>query len=150
MTDPRKAYRESAARGASPVGQIVLLYEQMVEDLRRALRAIEANQIEERTNAINHAMVVVSHLQNSLNFEVGGDVAPQLERFYNMVRGRLLEAQFQVSKEILNEQIGLLLDLRDAWIEVDHAATSQTAAASTGPAASVPDDAPRPPGEWNA
>ena len=151
MTDPRKAYREGAARGASAVGQVVLLYEQMVEDLRRALRAIDANKVEERTNAINHAMVVVSHLQNSLNFEVGGDVAPHLERFYTMVRAKLLEAQFQSSKEILNEQLMLLLDLRDAWIEVDHATTAQAKVATpTAPAQSGPEDAPRPAGEWNA
>jgi len=149
MTDPRNAYRESAARGASAVGQVVLLYEQMVEDLRRAVRAIEGNQIEDRTNAINHATVVVSHLQSSLNFEVGGDVARNLERFYNMLRGKLLEAQFQVSKEILAEQIAFLLDLRDAWIEVDRA-TAAPPAASPEPATSSPDAAPRPAGEWNA
>ena len=78
MTDPRNAYRESAARGASAVGHVVLLYGQIVDDLRNAIQAIEACNIEERTNAINHAMVVVSHLQNSLNFEVGGAVATSL------------------------------------------------------------------------
>src|SRR3977135_27261 len=113
MMDARKAYRESAARGASAVGQVVLLYEQMVEDLRRAERAVEENDGEGRSNAINHAMVVVSHLQNKLNFEAGGEVARNLERFYDMARRRLLEAQLHGSKEILGEQISLLLDLRD-------------------------------------
>lgn len=149
MMDPRKAYRESAARGASAVGQVVLLYEQMVEDLRRALNAIEENQIEDRTNAINHAMVVASHLQNSLKFEVRGDVTPNLERFYNMLRRKLLEAQFRASKEILSEQIALLLDLRDAWMEVDRA-TAPPPAISTEPAREGLDDAPRSVGEWNA
>lgn len=149
MMNPRNAYRESAARGASAVGQVVLLYGQMVEDLRRAVGAIEENQVEDRTNAINHAMTVVSHLQNSLNFEVGGDVAPNLERFYIMLRGKLLEAQFRVSKEILNEQIALLLDLREAWIEVDRA-TSAPSAPVQEPASAVPDDAARPAREWNA
>lgn len=149
MTDPHNAYRESAARGATAVGQVVLLYEQIIKDLRLAGLAIEANQIEDRTNAINHAMVVVSHLQNSLNFEVGGDVAANLERFYNMLRRKLLEAQFQASKEILNEQIALLLDLRDAWIEVDRS-TAAPLARSTEPAQAVAVNTPRPSGEWNA
>lgn len=147
--DARNIYRENAARGASAVGQVVLLYEQMVEDLRRALRAIDENQVEERTNAINHAMVVVSHLQNSLNFAIGGDVAPNLERFYTMVRGRLLEAQFQASKEILNEQIAILLDLRDAWIEVDRA-TGGRAAANEPAAPSAETPTGHSPGDWSA
>ena len=144
----RNAYRENAARGATAVGQVVLLYEQVVEDLRRALRAVEENQIEERTNAINHAMTVVSHLQNSLIFEVGGDVAPNLERYYNMVRSRLLEAQFQASQEILNEQIALLLDLRDAWIEVDRATSAP--AKPSAEAALAAEESLRPTGEWKA
>ncbi|MGB8061577.1 MAG: flagellar export chaperone FliS [Candidatus Sulfotelmatobacter sp.] len=149
MMDPQNAYRESAARGATAVGQVVLLYEQVVKDLRLAVRAIETNQIEDRTHAINHALVVVSHLQGTLNFEVGGDVAPNLERFYNMLRRKLVEAQFQTSKEILNEQIALLLDLRDAWIKVDRStAAPQEGLTETAPV--VPDDAPRAAGEWNA
>jgi len=126
MTDARNAYRESVAHGASAVGQVILLYEQMVEDLRRAGRAIEENHIEGRTNAINHAMLIVSHLQNKLNFASGGEVARNLERFYGVLRSRLLEAQVQASKDILKEQIGFLLDLRDAWTEVDRAEAARS------------------------
>lgn len=149
MIDPQNAYRESAARGATPVGRVVLLYEQVVRDLQLALRAIQANQIEDRTNAINHALVVISHLQGSLNFELGGNVAPTLDRYYNMLRRKLLEAQFQTSKEILNEQITLLLDLRDAWIEVDRS-TSEPSSPSPETAAGAPDNTPRAAGEWSA
>lgn len=149
MTDPRNAYRESAARGASAVGQVALLYEQMVEDLRKAVSAIESNRIEDRTNAINHAMVVVGHLQGNLNFEVGGDVARNLERFYTMLRGKLVEAQFQVSKEILNEQIIFLLDLHAAWIEVDRA-TSNPKPAAPQTTETAPEAGSHPTGEWNA
>lgn len=147
--DPQNAYREGAARGATAVGQVVLLYEQMLKDLRLAVLAIEANQIEERTKAINHALLVVSHLQGSLNFELGGAVAPNLERYYNMVRRRLMEAQLQASKEILNEQIVLLLDLRDAWIAVDRSITAPQAR-MTEPTSAVLDEAPHVAGEWNA
>src|ERR1700749_831321 len=91
----------------------------MGEDLRRAARAIDENRIEVRTKAIDHALLIVSHLQNELNLEAGGGVARNLERFYNLLRTKLLEAQIWVSKDILNEQISLLLDLRDAWIVVE-------------------------------
>ena len=148
MIDPQSAYRESAARGATSVGQTVLLYDQVLRDLRLAVLAIERNQIEERTKAINHALLVVDHLHGSLNFELGGDVARNLERFYNMLRRKLTEAQFQTSKEILNEQIALLLDLRDAWVEVDRSTAAPPRLTETAPAA--PDDDLHTAGEWNA
>ena len=148
MTDPGNAYRESAARGASAVGQVVLLYGQIVNDLRKAIEAIERNRIDERTNSINHAMVVVGYLQSTLNFEVGGEVAPNLERFYDLLRRKLVEAQFESSKEILNEQIALLLDLREAWVEVDRA-TSSPPAFRREAASATPEGSPSS-GGWNA
>lgn len=131
MPDVRTLYREHAAQGASPVRQVVMLYEQVVEDLRRAMRSIESNEIETRTSAINHAITVIAYLQSRLNMEGGGDVARNVSRFYDVVRARLLEAQFQSSREILNEQVALLLEVRDAWIEVERAETARPPAAPT-------------------
>ena len=112
---------------------VVMLYEQIVEDLRRAIRAIDENRIEVRTNAINHAVVIIGHLQNKLDHTRGGEVARNLERFYNVSRQKLLEAQFVASKEILTEQISLLLDLRDAWTQVDQAEAARSAPAAAPP-----------------
>jgi flagellar protein FliS len=103
-----------------------MLYEQLVEDLRRASQAIDENRIDARTNAINHAIVITGHLQSRLNHEDGGEVARNLERFYNLLRQKLLEAQFQGNREILAEQTRLLLELRDAWTEVDRAETARS------------------------
>ncbi len=51
--------------------------------------------------------------------ERGGEVAKNLDRFYTLVRSRLLQAQIQASAEILEEQIDLLLSLRETWQEVE-------------------------------
>ncbi len=131
MEDARKRYRETAVRGASHVGLVVLLYEQMIEDLRRALEELNQNQIESRTRHINHAILVIGHLQNTLDFAQGGDVARRLDRFYNTLRGKLVEAQARASKELLHLQINELLSLRDAWIEVDRAETSTKSAGTS-------------------
>lgn len=148
MRDARIVYRENAVRGASPVRLVVMLYEQMVEDLRRAAAAIEANRVEERTNAINHALLIIGHLQNNLNHEAGGQVARNLERFYNMSRQKLLEAQFHASESILKEQISLLLELRNAWIQVDHAETARAAPVPTAASEGVSAAAEQAHADW--
>ena len=131
MEDARKRYRETAVRGASRVGLVVLLYEQIIEDLRRAVKALEQNQIELRTRHINHAILVVGHLQSTLDFEQGDAVARELDRFYHALRSKLTEAQARASKQLLQLQINQLLSLRDAWIEVDRLETTPEAPAST-------------------
>jgi len=119
--DARFSYREAAVRGASREKLVVLLYEQMIEDLRRAVSALERRDVEERTREINHAILVLAHLENSLDKERGGVVARNLERFYEIVRQGLVEAQCQQSGEGIKEQIELLMLVRDAWLEVDRA-----------------------------
>jgi flagellar protein FliS len=117
--DPRNVYREAAAQGQSPVRLVVLLYEQIIADLRTARAALAAGDIERRTTEISHALHVLGQLQASLDMDRGGDVAQALDRFYVIVRGRLLEAQVRASAQILDEQMQLLLSLREAWVEVE-------------------------------
>ncbi len=136
MTDPQTAYRETAAGGASSVRLVILLYDQMVRDLRRAIGAIEQNQIEARTAALNHALVVLEQLQGRLNRDAGGRVARNLNQFYNLLRGGLVEAQIKVSRDILTQWITDLLNVREAWIEVERAEADRAGSGSAaGPAA---------------
>jgi len=96
-----------------------VLYEQLVKDLRRAGAAMEKNEIEIRTREIDHALLVVGRLQGTLDVRGGGEVARNLGRFYSVLRGSLLEAQVQASREVLGDLVTQLLALRDAWEEVD-------------------------------
>jgi len=118
---PSIAYREDAARGSHPVRLVVLLYEQMIEDLRQATNAIRQNNVELRTHRINHAISVIGYLQSCLNRDAGGQVALHLERFYDQLRGNLVKAHFSVSPAILSQQITDLLSLRETWSEVERA-----------------------------
>ena len=124
--DPKFAYRESAARISSPVGGVILLYEQAIQDLGGAVAAIEARDIELRTQKINHALLVIGQLQGCLDLERGGDVGHNLDRFYTLLRVSLMEAQVASSAAILREQIDLLLSLRSAWVEVESAEASKS------------------------
>jgi flagellar biosynthetic protein FliS len=111
-------------RGASPVGLVVRLYEQMIEDLRQAAKAIVQNDVERRTKRINHAILVIGHLQSSLEFVNGGKVARDLSHFYDVLRQSLVQAQFYPSKWRITQQITDLLAVREAWMQVERAEKS--------------------------
>jgi len=117
--DVRQSYREAAVQGASPVRLVILLYEQVMEDLRRAITAQERADIEGRSRAINHAVLILGHLQASLDKDLGGAVALNLERFYEQVRRGLVEAQCQQSVPALEKQISLIMQIYEAWHEVE-------------------------------
>jgi flagellar protein FliS len=146
--DARSTYRETATRGASPVRLVICLYEQAIEDLRKAVIAQEKGDIEARTRGINHALMVVAQLQGSLDMLRGGDVAKNLARFYSVVRAGLLDAQVQQSTRILAGQIAQLATVHEAWLEVERIATL---ANFTEPAPSAPvNNSPSSRQGWNA
>lgn len=161
--DARLSYRESAVEGASPVRLVALLYEQAIEDLKRARAALDRGDIEARTRAINHAVVVIGYLQSSLNKEQGGSVATNLERFYNQLRASLVEAQFAQSAAIVERVISHLVEVHAAWCEVERANTApaiardltpsspgQSVPGQSGPGQSQGEPEHRAPTEWNA
>lgn len=98
---------------------VILLYEQAVEDLRRAVAAHRRKDVETRTREIKHALVVIGHLQSSLDKNRGGRVAENLECFYSQLRLGLVEAQSRQSTALLEKQIALLIKVREAWCDVE-------------------------------
>jgi flagellar secretion chaperone FliS len=119
MTDPARAYRESAVRGASPVGLIVILYEEIIHSMRKAQRALQSGNIEERTRALNHALAVVGHLQGVLNFEKGGQVARDLSIFYDFVRTKILDANVRTDSVAIEWIVAECSTIKQAWEAVD-------------------------------
>jgi flagellar protein FliS len=144
MINPRTAYRETDVRGATAVRLVVLLYEQAIQDLRQAAQAMEDNNIELRTNRINHALEVISRLQVTLDMERGGQVARNLLAFYETLRANLWKAQLGMSKETLLQQITDLLTLREGWAEVDRV---ESAGSVPKPAPLAATGANAPPGQ---
>ena len=145
--DARLSYREATIRGASPTRLVVLLYEQAIEDLRQALAAHERGDIEGRTRGINHAILVIGHLQTTLDKDQGGEVAQNLERFYSLVRAGLVEAQCSQSAVLLKQQLAHLLQIHGAWCAVERSLEAATPE-PTKPL-STPDER-RPSAGWNA
>lgn len=115
--DARRGYQESAVRGATPIELVILLYDSAIEDMRRALTAMQNSEIENRSAQIAHALIVLQQLQGTLDFERGGSAARQFEQFYNLVRAKLLEAQIRGSSELMRQQIRCMSEVRESWAQ---------------------------------
>jgi flagellar protein FliS len=112
-------YLRAAAQSATPVGLVIMLYDLLIADLERAIAAIAERDIEKRSAEINHAFLVLQQLEGSLDMKKGGQTATHLSRFYSVLRCNILEAQIKVSPDILRKQIALILNVREAWQQVD-------------------------------
>jgi flagellar protein FliS len=117
MVDVRRSYQDSVVQGATPLELVICLYDVAIQDMRRALAAMKAGDVERRTAEVGHALMVLQQLQGTLDFERGGGAARQFEQFYNLVRAKLLEAQMRCSPELLQEQVRYLSEVRDCWAQ---------------------------------
>jgi len=130
--NPPLSYRQAAAHGASPLRLVLLLYDQAIADLHSAVSALARGDIEGRTRMIKHALMVIGCLQATLNKEQGGEVAENLDRFYQKLRAGLVQAQFRQSTARLRRQIADLMKVREAWDHVDQLQTANFRQAAVG------------------
>lgn len=120
MDSAEFTYRRTAAStGGSGLGLLIALYDTLAGDLRRAADAQLSNDIEKRCREVNHALLVIAHLQEWVTRGTGGVLSEQLTAFYTSLRRKVMEAQAKRSAEILEDQMVEVLKLREAFQALD-------------------------------
>jgi len=119
------SYRQTAARGATPLGQVVALYDAVLRDFFRALAALKAGNVAERVEHLNHAISVIGYLANVLDHEQGGKVARQLAGVYTASIGMIVQANAKASTAAIDELIEIYGDLRQAWYQAEQKLAEQ-------------------------
>jgi len=109
------AYRRNAAEAPSGLGLLIALFDTLATDLGRASQAQREKDIEKRSGAVCHALLVVAHLEDCVGRGTGGALAQDLTAFYTSLRRNLIEAEARNSAEILDQQMAAVLKLRAHW-----------------------------------
>ncbi|MFL9964249.1 flagellar export chaperone FliS [Paraburkholderia sediminicola] len=110
---------ETSVMGASPHRLIVLLYQGARQAIAQARMHLQAGRVADRGMAVSKAIrLIESGLQQSLNLEVGGEIAERLDALYSYMTRRLFEANMKQSEPMLVEVDGLLATLEEAWIGI--------------------------------
>lgn len=107
---------ETGVMSASPHRLIAMLYQGARQAVALARMHMQQSNVPARGEAIGKAIrIVESGLQQSLNRDVGGELAALLDSLYSYICRRLLEANLQGSEELLIEVDRLLATLEEAW-----------------------------------
>lgn len=107
---------ETGVMSASPHRLIAMLYQGARQAVALERMHMQQSNVPARGEAIGKAIrIVESGLQQSLNRDVGGELAARLDSLYSYICRRLLEANLQGSEELLIEVDRLLATLEEAW-----------------------------------
>jgi flagellar protein FliS len=101
--------------GASPHRLIQILMDGAIEKINVAKGLIERRDIPEKVRNINWALSMIDGLRQSLDIEKGGEIANNLESLYDYMQRRLIIANAENDPSILDEVVGLMLEIKSAW-----------------------------------
>ncbi|MCR4842581.1 MAG: flagellar export chaperone FliS [Eubacterium sp.] len=118
-------YMRNKILTASPGELTLMLYEGCIRFINIAANGIDENDLQKTHNHILKAEAVISELQSTLNYKY--PVANDFNNIYVYVKQRLVEANMNKDKEILEEVARHMRSLRDTWKEVMKRAPSQRA-----------------------
>ncbi|KSN46477.1 flagellar export chaperone FliS [Pseudomonas aeruginosa] len=111
---------EAQVSDANPHRLIQLLMQGGLERLAQARGAMEREQIPEKGILIGKAIGIIGGLREALDSERGGELAGNLDRLYEYIIARLVEANTSNDTSLLDEVSALLLEVKSGWDGISH------------------------------
>ncbi|HOQ17432.1 MAG TPA: flagellar export chaperone FliS [Defluviitaleaceae bacterium] len=108
-------YRNNVIMTASPQELTLMLYDGALKFCRQAMLAIDEGKIKEAHEYIVRVEDIIEEFQATLDKKY--EISSSLDLLYDYIYRRLVEANVQKDKAILEEVYGLIKELRDTWKE---------------------------------
>ena len=114
------AYKEIGINTSQPLKLVIMLYDGAITYLNKSIEYAENKDIKNKNIYANKARDIILELNNSLNLEVGGEMASNLKRLYFFMNRHLFQANLKNDMQGMREVILMLSDLRDVWQEISN------------------------------
>lgn len=110
-------YQATQVSTSSPESILVMLYDGAIKFTRIAIDRLAKGDIAAKGIHISKAQAIVAELMSTLDHEAGGEQAARLEQLYIYLTNEYVTANINNSPQPLENALGILTTLRDAWVE---------------------------------
>lgn len=111
------AYKKTSVQTASKEQILLMLYQAAIKNCKKAIDGINEKDVKKKGEHIGKLQDIVIELNNSLDFEVGGDIARELSSLYDYVLYSSTQANIKVESEPLEGCLKVLTTLYDGWAQ---------------------------------
>lgn len=111
------AYKKTSVETASQEQILLMLYQAAIKNCKKAIEAIEQKNLGKKGEYIGKLQDIVIELSNSLDFEVGGEVAKELASLYDYILFASTQANVKIEKSHLEGCLRVLNTLYEGWTE---------------------------------
>ena len=125
-------YRKNQIETATPEEILIMLYEGAIRFIMLAKKAHAENKLDSYNKNLIKAQHIVREFMDSLDMEIGGEVAVNLYQLYEYLHFRLVQANIKKDLAMLDEVLDHLRGLKSTWEEAIRIIQKEKAA--------IPDD----------
>jgi flagellar protein FliS len=126
MQSAVKNYIQTQVSTTTQGDLVIMLFDAALKFLARAKEKIAEKNYAQKGLLISKALDILSELQGSLNVKKGGDLAERLQKLYFFCSSRLLMANLKMDVEKIDEVVGILNGLREAFSEANAMVTTKS------------------------
>lgn len=126
------AYKKTSVETASKEQILLMLYQAAIKNCKKAIDAIDQRNIAKKGEYIGKMQDIVVELSNSLDLEVGGEVARELSSLYDYILYASTQANIKIEKSHLEGCLRVLNTLYDGWTEAIKTLKAQQNNGATG------------------
>jgi flagellar protein FliS len=109
------AYRQTAVTTASREQVLIMLYEGAIKHLKKASESCQNKDLAAKGVAVGKAHDIINELSNSLDFNVGGEIAKNLERLYGFAIDQIIQGNLNNDPEKFDAARKVLENLLEGW-----------------------------------
>ena len=114
--NPYAQYQQIQVDTASPERLLLMLYEGLIRFLNAGKQGIVDRKFDVAHRNITKAQDIILEFMATLNMQDGGEVAQNLFDLYDYFNNRLRQANLTKNAEIVDEVLGFVRQLHEAWV----------------------------------
>ncbi len=107
--------RFSAIEGATPHQLTSMLMQGTIDNLAKAKGMMERKDFSGKGAVLSKTIAIITELKSSLNMDLGGEIASNLNNLYDYMARTILAASMDNDTNKLDEVSGLMSGLLESW-----------------------------------
>ena len=110
-------YQNNQINTATPEQILIMLYDGAIRFCHQAIQAMDIEDKAVQGEKISRTMAIISEFASSLDHEIGGQIAADLDGLYGFMMRELMHANLKTDRKALENVADLLSGLRETWVE---------------------------------